>query len=47
MPRSAQDTQQFKLDIRYLHEYFIHRGHLYLASSSLHVSHLKEAESIS
>lgn len=38
---------QFNSDNRYLHEYFMHRGHLYLASSSLHVSHLKEVKSIS
>lgn len=38
-------SQQLNSGNRYLHEYFMQRGHRYLASSSPHVSHLKEAES--
>lgn len=34
--------KKMSLIYTYLHEYFIHRGHLYFAISVLHSSHLKK-----
>lgn len=43
----GKQSKLFSSDNRYLHEYFMHRGHLYLASSLLQVSHLKEVKNTS